>query len=476
MTHAIKRRRFLVGLGGLTVGLPALRALMGPTTAKAAAGDEPKRIIMMSYAMGTHIPMWAPQGMGSDFTLGEIAAPMEPFRDRALWISNVPHALYELGGSSYVWGHPAKKECALTGTLLQSAFSGPNHVDSINGAQATDNSRDPNGPSVDHVVGQALAQAHHLRPSVDLGVAGNGNLTPKPSDFHYEAAANPVLMQPHPGLAFASVFNGVDPDGQIDEVFLDLQRRRKSVLDSVRDSFTDLRSGLDAQDRAVLDDHADKIRQIELDMPVLPACALPDALDEANEAYAGMGMMELGELQNRILAHAMGCDVAPVGRIEYLDQHNPFFGLPEVDDVLAPMPDFGWHGVVHATDDGWTNDHPVRVAGYRFFVQKFADLCSYLDEMVEGPDGRTVLDNSLLVLASDFGEGGGHGAHDMCFLIAGGSGPGRRNFHVEGSGNNVNQVLVSIAQQACLTGPDGGPIQEFGIEGFSTGGIPGVIA
>ncbi len=471
----MRRRRFLIGLGGITVGLPFLRKFAGSGTARAGGSEAmPKRIITMGYPMGTHVPAFAPTATGSNFDFGPITASMEPFKDRTLVVTDTPNAVLDLGGNTHVYGHPGKKESVFTGTLMQSAFvgDGSNHVDNVVEADPDGFDRAPNGPSFDQTIADFLRDGSHLRPSVDLGVWGGGGARDNEnSDFFYESAANPVLLSAHPGRAFASLFNGVNPDdGEIDEAFMALQRRKQSVLDAVRGSFTDLRQGLDAQDRAILDDHADKIRQIELDMPPIASCTIPEDIPASDEAYAGMSMLEIADFQNRLMAQAMGCSLAPVGRIEYLDQQNPFFGVPMIDDGVAPAVD--WHEVVHAATGNWTKDHPVRVAGFTFFVERFAELCAHLDSIVEGADGQTVLDNSIVVLGSDLAEGDGHASRDLCFLIAGGTGPGRRGFHLDGSGYNTNRVLNSIVRMAGVTDDDGSPVEEVGLRGFAPGSIP----
>ena len=468
----MRRRRFLTGLAGITVGLPFLSKFAESGRAH-AAGDPngPRRVIMMAYPMGTHVPFFAPTATGSNFDFGPMTTSMEPFKDRTLAITNCPNAVLQQGGDGYIYGHPGKKESVFTGTLMRHAFggSGENHIDNVVPQSPEGNQRTANGPSIEHVIGEFLRDGSHLRPSVDLGIAGRQLGTDIDSDFFYEAAENPVTLQAHPGRAFAALFSGVTPDGEVDEAFLTLQRRRKSVLDAVRDSFVDLRQGLSAPDRAVLDDHADKIRDIELDMPPPLACTIPEAPSEDDSAYAGWSMGDFADIQIRLMAHAMACGVAPVGRLEFYDQQNPFFGIPLVDDAVATVQDWH-HPVVHASD-GWAKDDEVRVTGLRFFVEKFAQLCGELDGIVEGPDGRTALDNSLCVLGSDLAEGDGHGAFDLCFLIAGGSGPGRRQYHFEGSGENVNRVLNSLLRMACVTDSDGAPVDEFGLRGFAPGAI-----
>ena len=476
----MRRRRFLVGLGGITVGLPMLRKFSEPAPARAAGTQTaPRRIIMVAYPMGTHVPLWRPSAEGGTFTLGSITQPLEPFIDRCTFVSNCGQDVLDLGGNAYRYGHPAKQEGAFTGTLLQGAFTGDgsNVVGNVVESDPEGQGRTPNGPSVETFIGASLADGGHLRPSVDLGVYGPGGVRETDtSNFFYEAAANPVSVSAHPGMAFASLFNGINPDtGEPDPVFESLQRRKKSVLDAVRDSFVDLRQGLDAADRQILDEHAQKIREIELDVPPVVSCSIPTDIPEGDGPYANLSMMELADYQNRLMAHAMGCNIAPVGRIEYLSQQKPFFGIPLVDDGVATVQDWH-HPIVHAAD-GWAGDDPVRVEGFRFFIQKFADLLGYLDAIPEGPDDATVLDNSLVVIGSDFGEGDGHASADLCYVVAGGSGPGRRNYHVDARANgyNHNHFLTTLCQMACVTNEDGSPVQEFGLRGFASGPISEIL-
>jgi hypothetical protein len=197
-------------------------------------------------------------------------------------------------------------------------------------------------------------------------------------------------------------------------------------------------------------------------------------IPDGDGPYDELSMMELADFQNRLMAHAMACSVAPIGRIEYLAQQNPHFGIAAIDDVVATVQDWH-HPIVHAVD-GFGQDDPTRVAGFTFFVQKFADLLAHLDAIVEGPDGQTVLDNSLVVLGSDLAEGGGHAAFDLCYAVVGGSGVGRRQFHFDGSEHNTNHFLTSLVQIACVTNDDGSPIQQFGLQGFANGPIDAILA
>ncbi len=470
----MRRRRFLQGVGGLTVGLPMLSKFAATDVRAHADSSGPRRVITMAYQMGTHVPLFLPTATGSSFDFGPITASMEPFKDRTLVVSDCPNAVLGVGGNTYIYGHPGKKETVFTGTLHTNSFGqdGANHIDNVLSGTTPDGfARQPNGPSFDRVIGEFLQDGSHLRPSVDLGVAGGGLTDNRPSDFFYEARENPVTLQGNPDLAFASLFDGVSPDGEVDPYLSTLRRRKKSVLDAVRESFVDLRQGLPSADRAVLDDHADKIRQVELDLPAPLACTIPDAPPDAQDAYADWSMGDFADMQIRLMTHAMACGVAPVGRLEFFEQQDPFFGIPLVDDAIAAVDGDWHHPIVHASD-GWAKDGEVRVTGLRFFVEKFARLCGELDAIVDGADGQTLLDTSLCVLGSDLGEGDGHASNDLCFLIAGGSGPGRRQYHFDGSTQNVNRLLNSLLHMACVTDANGAPIEEFGLSGFA----PGIIS
>jgi hypothetical protein len=167
-------------------------------------------------------------------------------------------------------------------------------------------------------------------------------------------------------------------------------------------------------------------------------CAAPDGVNAVG-SYEGQRMDQLAPLQNRVLAHAMACDLAPIGRIEYGNQQNPRFGIAALDSTLDSAQAYDWHAMVHGDALPGTTAYlrPGRgpetaydsrlLDGYRFFVQQFADLLAELDAIVEGPD-ETALDSSLVVLASDLGEGLGHGHMKMGYVLAGNLGdrPHRR--------------------------------------------------
>jgi Protein of unknown function (DUF1552) len=481
----ITRRRVLTGLGGLTVGLPWLEKLDGRAWAQAAPA-RPKRVITMTYAMGTPTGQWIPSASGATFTLPYVTAPLEKFKSRCLFVSGLDHKMLEQGGNAFVFGHPGKQEAALTGTLTAGAFptNNANGVTEILAMPTTTGGA--NGPSIETLIGHALL-AGHPRPSVDLGVDGDQKLGKVASGFCFEGRSAPVSMDCSPASAFASLFANLPMGPQADAALAQFKLRRKSVLDAVRDSFSELKVGLGGDDQRRLSEHAARIRQVELDMQASAICAAPQGI----ASPAKLSMDQLAPLQIRVMAQAMACNLAPVGRIEFVNQQNPRFGIPALDSTLdAVKATFDWHGLVHGDPLPGTTAflRPGRgpavttydqrlLDGYRFFVQQFADLLQALDAIPEGP-GTTVLDNSLVILATDFGDGLGHYHGKMGYIVAGNLGRAQRGFHFAAakpadgiygpSSHNVNQLLNSIVDMAGVTdaGGAGAPLAEFGLQGF----------
>ncbi|MDD9947282.1 MAG: DUF1552 domain-containing protein [Myxococcales bacterium] len=494
MKHS--RRRFLVGAGGLMVGLPWLEKLHGVARAQQAG---PRRVIAMAYSMGIPGRAWRPDG-ATGFNLPYVTAPLQPFVDRCLFVSNIDHEMLDAGGNAFVHGHPGKTEAALTGTLTTGAFpsSNDNLVTEVRSDGVTDGPA--NGPSIEQLIGEHL-MASHPRSAVNLAVDGYAGLATwgppeatATSRFFFESGSNAVTLAQYPHAAFHDLFAGITDSGpsEADLAMQRLRARNQSVLDAVRASFTDLAQGLGREDRRRLDEHAARIRQLELDVRVAETCSAPTGLGPDVSDYSGYTMDRLATLQIRNLAHAMACDMAPIGRLEFTNAQNPRFGIATLDDTLNVTSENGldWHGMVHGDPIPGTTAYlrPGRgdsntpydqrlLDGYRFHVEQFAQLMAELDQIPEGPD-QSALDNTLLVLASDLGEGLGHGNRKMGYIVAGNLGGARAGYHLDASPGldpvddyyrasnyNVNQLLNGILDMAGVVDGSGNPVT-MGLQGW----------
>ncbi len=493
----LSRRHALLGLGGITLGLPWLEELHGAAHAQTLPAG-PKRVIVVSYAMGVPLGQWRPTG--SALTLPYVTAPLEAFKQRCLFVSAIDNMVLETGGNAFIYGHPGKKESALTGTLTSGAFPSNNTNQMSELLAQVSTTGGANGPSVEYLIGQALKKNHPLT-SVDLAVNGDANLygtgEKVTSEFFFEGRDNPVTMMARPAAALAKVFAGVKASGtqpsEADLAYKALRERNKSVLDAVRSSFKELRQGLSREDQRRLDEHAALVRQLEVEISVSAGCSIPTDI-AAGSDYKGADMGRLSQSMIKLLTHAMACELAPVGRLEFVAQDSPRFGVEPVDTLLSGVAGAGynWHSLVHGDPlpgtsasmrpgrGGATAYDQRLLDGYRFFVQQFADLLTALDAVQEGPD-TTVLDNSLVVLASDLGEGLGHSNHKMGYILAGNLGTAKKGVHFDGgpkqaftvggpyyyapSSFNVNQLLNSMLDMAGVVDAQGKPVT-MGLGGF----------
>lgn len=521
--YPFTRRRFLRGAGGVAVALPFLEAFEGSARAQSTA--RPKRIIVLGYGMGAPFEHWMPTGASGNLTLPYVTAPFEPIKNKSLFLSRSTRGVVDMHGE-VKYGHPVKRESAFTGTLPVALFrsgSNDNHIDNVlfSGVSSDEYSGSPaNNESIETLVGNYIRNGAHSRASVDLSIGSGRNSTgySTTSDgFFWEGRGAEVATEYNPLKAFNDIFSGlVDPGGSSDPVVDRLQQRNKSVLDAVRENFSALRRGLGTDDQQRLEAHAQRIRDIELEIRYSATCSAPSFASgempslqqdsgESDRSYMnrlfgetnpGGGtsspMAKTSPLMVRILAHAMACDIAPVGRLVFTGGDNPYFGIPSVDDEVGHYAArAAWHSVVHHADNinsrtgmpsrprrgGAGYYAPELLEGMRFYWKQMAELCILLDQIPDGADGETALDKSLVVMTSDLGEGNAHGPANTCFAMAGnfGGGGGGKSLRLDELGYHDSHVLVSIANIFDVRDGDGAPIDEFGLRGFAQGNVPQIF-
>src|SRR5437879_4959101 len=116
---AISRRTVLRGIG-TTVALPLLDAMVPALTAAAnTPAKAVRRLGVVYHPNGVIYQNWLPQGVGRQFELSPILAPLEPFRDQLVVVtglsSHQAEALGDGGGDhsrasgSYLTGVHVRK-------------------------------------------------------------------------------------------------------------------------------------------------------------------------------------------------------------------------------------------------------------------------------------------------------------------------------------------------------------------------------
>ena len=108
------RRAFLKGLGGVAVGLPLMASLPGRARAE-GEGTFPKRLVIFFSPNGTIKHAWRPALGETNFQLGRILAPLEPYRDKLLILSGIDMQTAKNGPGD---GHQTGMGHMLTATEL----------------------------------------------------------------------------------------------------------------------------------------------------------------------------------------------------------------------------------------------------------------------------------------------------------------------------------------------------------------------
>jgi hypothetical protein len=286
--------------------------------------------------------------------------------------------------------------------------------------------------SIDQVIASALnplgREALVMRPGGrDLGVAGFNSIS-------YRASGDRVDAESNPYRAYRSMV-GLTPPPTTDpgdETAERMLQKRQSVIDFTRDELNELRSmDLSASDHEKLDQHFSLIRDLEMGMandPGIVACSLEEgtAADleainsdtvEANNNFPTMARyfaqiaalsLACGYTRSSVLQWGAAVAGSPMYRwdgINHNYRHHPIshgttedFGGNEVS---------GWQTMLHEID--------------RWNMSEFSKLLTLLDSYQEG-DGKTLLDNTVVLYTNEFSHGQGHTTGDLPMIIAGGAG------------------------------------------------------
>ncbi len=460
------RRNFLKGAGGLAVGLPFLPSL---TRAKAGGGKSPQRLILLFQPQGMIMEEWHPTGTGTNFELSPILSGLEPIREHINIISGLDNRVPMMAHGNY--GHPGASKAMWTGMPLSANLSPEGNM--LPESQVPDDlwQVGAGGPSVDQVIAQRMA-APTPYESLGLSIGTTGYIQQVGS---YHTQRDEMLgMEPDPRVAFDRLFADFEPG---DPTPLQrLRSARGSVLDAVADSYAHTSARLSARDRVLLEEHAAKIRELELRFSngaaggqgcALPEFSLPADYDPNHDDFDDVGAR--AQIENAVMA--LACDMTRVVSLQYTHgQGNrfPWLGHPFPFDHWE-----GWHGIFHIVPDGPTGreDPVVRAAMldvFRWYTSMFHHL---VQRLAETPDGDgTLLDSTLVVWACEMGDGAGHNTVDIPVITAGNMcGTLETGRHLEYYGRNTNDLLVSILNAF------GHEDTTFGLPDACDGPLPGFV-
>ncbi len=449
----MNRRMVLKGGAGIAVALPFLTSAQSRTAHAQLRDGGPRRLFVMSHGQGWVMGDSMPD---ASFQLPEVLRDLEPIKSKLLVLSGIDN---RVGGG----GHNPTQRSQFS---AMPAYGANKYFENIFSS----------GPSIDQVVAKRIAAGGSLKTLNLASQQGRRDrLDPVDSPFFWHDDADAVTHMTDPRVAFTKVFGddegGVDPQPAIDR----LQVRRRSVLDTVLGQFKALNARVSVEDRRRLEQHADKIRQLEKSMAETPGIRdLSNCRDRPQIADVSdpKAVVEVVNALVDIAVLGTACGVADVATMVLFEGSYDWLQNSLVDQEIASS-EHRYHILFHKFSDSRDNGRPRQATNIvnKWHVSRFARFVAGLDAIDEG-DGTTALDHTLAVMIPEFGNGRGHGSGNLPCLLAGNFGDvpmGRYLAFTDdlegGRGTQTtNQLHVSILNAF------GDPTDRFG--DYSDDGIP----
>lgn len=427
-------RRTFLRAAGVAVALPALASLV-PRGARAGVEPAPKRFVALFFPNGTTQRQdWALGGSGSGYTMGTAHAALEPWKP---WVSMLKNLNGDYGGAP---DHSRGTASFLTGAPI--------------GDQTT--------PRVDVSIDQAIAEAldpDTLLRSLHLGPtpypAGPPSDTGWPSGYNtYISWSSPSA--PNAPLESAQVaFDQVFVPGGSDPGFAEARlRRRQSILDHTLGQLDAIEPRLGSDDAHKLDEYLTAIREVESQVQNMPAD--PSCGSEATAPGEGLAFPDHTKAMLDVIALALQCDATRI--VTY----SMDYGFGNKDFTFLGVGNGKHHNLSHS------GSTPEILANHRGIVAWYMEQLAYFLGKLQAVDeqGATLLDQSLVYMGSDVGDGWSHSHADLPVILAGGGGgaldPGRL---VDATGASYDSVLLALAHamDAPLAGFSGATVPFAGL-------------
>jgi hypothetical protein len=418
-------------LGGITAA--GVASLVPRGFAKAQAAPLPRLLIV-------HVPegMWngAPRPAVGGTNLGMILEALQPFQSKILVLNNLNMKSRDQGPGGD--GHHRGVPHMLTGIEMQD--------ENLAG-----------GPSIDQKIAKVIGGSSPF-PSLQFAVRiVYGDVNGRPI---WSAPGRVVSAMQSPFEAYTRLFGGMMPatmgGSAPAKPVIDL---RKSALDNAMTEFTTLRPKLSVRDRELMDSYQESLRDIEKRLQSTTA-----ALAGANCPPAGLGSTfdvkaeanypKVGQLQMDLAVSAFQCGLTRVATLQWGNSNDQCT--------------YSWLGVNTLGHDMAHNNNNCDPSGakklktYRWYAEQFAYLLGKLDSIPEG--AGTMLDNTVVLWASEFGDSNGHTPSNLMWLLMGNAGGYFRSGRsLNCGGKSTNDLHTSLANAFGL------PDKTFGNPAYCAG-------
>ncbi len=434
---AFSRRSFLRGLGAC-IALPAFESLVPMRSLAALAGSAsaanlaatvsgaPLRSAFLYFPNGAIPGAWWPDGGEKDFQLARTMQPLAPLRDHIQVLGGLED-LNATAGSDGGGDHARANSTFLTGVRLKKS--------------ATDIHA---GISIDQIMAREVGHLTRF-PSLELtcdagrntGACDSGYSCAYQYNISWSSATTPMTPEANPRQVFERMFGS----GSVGERANELKRRRaeqRSILDFVMADASDMQRNLDAHDRDKLDQYLTGVR--ELEERIQRAEKLGDPKNPTQEAPLGIPASYAEHIQvmfdTMLLAFQTDSTRIATMLLAHDGSNRSFaeIGVPE-----------GHHDLSH---HGGNEEKIKKISDIdQWYVKQLAGFLGKMRD-TKDVDGRSLLDNSMIVYGGGNADGNRHTHVNLPVLLAGGGGgtmtPGR---FVKNDSTPLTNLYLSMADR-----------------------------
>ncbi|HEY6347208.1 MAG TPA: DUF1552 domain-containing protein [Bryobacteraceae bacterium] len=405
----IPRRTFLRGMG-VAVSLPLLDSMIPAQTPLAKTAANPQiRLGLCFMPHGAVMANWTPdssparQGGGNDteLKLSRTLAPLEPFRDQVVVVSNLAHKMAAPGGPGDNGGDHTRSPAVF-----------------LNGVhpKRTDGADIQAGTTIDQIAAAKIGQDTPL-PSLELatedysglvGACDVGFSCSYMNTISWRTPTTPLPMEINPRVVFDHLFG----DGANATERLERIDQQRSILDAVVGQMKHLEGGLGPNDRNRVAEYLDTVREIERRIQLAEKqSANSDLSVPASPSGIPDDHREHSKLMFDLMALAFQADITRVSTFmmarEVSYRTFPFLGFSE-----------SFHPASHHQNKAERLENLTKIN--TFHVELVAYLLAKLRATPDG-DG-SLLDHSLILYGSGMSNSNVHNHSPLPVFVAGGAG------------------------------------------------------
>ncbi|MEX2263028.1 MAG: DUF1552 domain-containing protein [Bryobacteraceae bacterium] len=397
--------------------------------AKRVGPDKPEtRFVLWFNGNGVTEKYWIPQETGRNYAMTPCLSPLAPFRNDIHIITGLDNPAARFPGPGN--DHHRSMSALVTGT----SFTG----------------RGAGGASIDQAIASKIGGESRFR-SLQVGVSQESfgeSIQRNLSWAGYDRALPPEMI---PHKLFDRIF------GQRD---LGWVNRKKSVLDSIREDATALKSALGKQDQSRLDEHLSSIRDIERAITTLP----PEYA-EVQEPEAGGDLKDwprIAKLQTDLLVHALATRQTRVASY-MLTKCQGLSRFPWLGYTAARHHDYTHRDGKAPGADGPDGQRIMRDI-CKWHVQEFAYLMAKLKSIPEGDSN--LLGHCCLLFIHEHAEANDHKNNGLPVIVAGHAGNVATGMHTKMTGTMADLYLSAAG------------VMDANVEKFPTGDrkLSGIVA